>query len=199
MREILLVILIVCGVIGLGSYNANEVGEDQWKDIFVANAGLRGGTANPDVRAFGPSGLIYQLAFIGTTSRVEEIFGTFEMQHDYAEGTDFSIHIHWAPETNAVGNVKWFLAYDIMAPGVAAGAPEIVSVVAAAGGVAWTHHVSVISAISGTGQVMGSAVAFRLYRNPADADDTYAAYAHFLQLGIHYRVNTHGSRTVGNK
>jgi hypothetical protein len=83
--------------------------------------------------------------------------------------------------------------------GATAGASATINVITAAGGTAWVGHISSFPAVSGAGMTMGSRFAFRIFRNPADGSDTYAHDAALLDIGVHYEVDTAGSRTVASK
>lgn len=146
------------------------------------------------IQLFG-SGGIYGRAFDGVAVS-EQLFGGFEILHDYKEGTDFTPHIHWMPTTNDAGNVKWFLEYSIKGVGGVFSAPSTLTAVSSAGGIAWTHRMVSFSAISGTGILIHSHFMFRLYRVPADEEDTYTNDAALLSFGVHYQIDTLGSRQI---
>ena len=135
-------------------------------------------------------------AFIGTGATTQQADGSLEILHDYKEGTDIVPHLHWMPEDANAGNIEFFLGYrwwnhtDVMP------AETVVSVIVPAGGVAHRAHRTDFAILSGAGMTIGSRFVFRLFRNPADADDTYAHYAIALDFGIHYEKDTVGSRQI---
>lgn len=169
-----------------------------YKDVFIHGTSLGAGASAPDMINFFAAGGIQGRGFDGNIT-LEQLYGSFEVQHDYAEGTDVIFHVHWMPTTNNAGNVKWFLEYSwVNADGVFSN-PTTISVIQAAGGTAWTHKLASWDAVVGTGKLIGSVMAFRLYRNPADADDTYPNDAALLDIGCHYLTDTLGSRGILTK
>ena len=53
--------------------------------------------------------------------------------------------------------------------------------------------------VSGANIKIGDQVAFRLYRNPTDAQDTYPDDACVITFGIHSQIDTLGSRNITPK
>jgi hypothetical protein len=169
-----------------------------FNDINISGNSLGVGPTSPGTVALVGSGIL-TYAFIGTGVQVDELHGSVEILHDYLEGSNIVPHVHWMPTTSDVGNVKWQMEYMWVNRGGTAVASTTTSVVTAAGGTAWVGHISNFPAVSGAGMGMGSRFAFRIFRDPADGSDTYAFDAALLDIGIHYEVDTVGSRTVGSK
>ena len=69
----------------------------------------------------------------------------------------------------------------------------------AAGGTAWALRRSDFPTISGTNHQIGDRFLFRIFRDPADAADTYGFDAAILDVGIHYEKDTMGSRGITTK
>ena len=131
----------------------------------------------------------------------DEVHGTMEILHGYKEGTDFDMHIHWA--TNGTDGtdrkVKWELEYTIQnseegvdgvfpTPTVVSGETTIDANTASK-----SHVYTEIATIDGTGIKMGAILCYRLRRisstGTEPSDDPFG-----LQLGMHYQINTIGSR-----
>lgn len=165
------------------------VGSARWRDEILPATALGAGASAPDLVTL--TGNILAYAFDGG-STAEQLYGSFELNHEYKEGTDIFPHIHWAPVNANAGNVKWNLEYSVASKDSAFAVATTISCTDANLG-ANTHHVVEFSAISGTGRKVGDVIAFRLYRDPADASDTYASDAILLSLGIHYQVDSTGS------
>ena len=170
-----------------------------YRDINFAGTTLATGPTPPDIEEFYGGGGIYGRAFAGTLTTVEQLFGIEEIQHDYKEGTDLEFHVHWTPTTTASGNVKWQIAYNWLEYNAVGGAPTVISVIQAASGVAWSHQKSNFINISGVGHQIQGQFHFRLFRDPTDSQDTYAADAALLSVGIHYQVDGVGSRQTNTK
>lgn len=164
-----------------------------WRDLFTSVANLKAGATAPDFGTYQASGGLQTYLFDGST-RTEEVHGSFELQHDYEEGTDIDFHVHWEPTTAAAGNVRWSIEYVWKNTGDGATVPTTIHSVNAAGGTAWVTKKNDIGTITGTGKSIGSVFVFRLFRESTHVDDTYAADAALIQVGIHYKVDTAGSR-----
>lgn len=165
-----------------------------YDDINIEGLSLRGGATAPALTNVLAAGGLYALTFGGTGATINDVYGGTEILHDWKEGTNIDFHVHWMPTTTDAGNVKWQLEYVWADVNGVLGATTTVSVVQAAGGTAWKHLRADIAAITGTGFHIGSHFLFRLFRDPADAADTYAHDAALLSVGIHYQIDTLGSR-----
>jgi len=166
----------------------------QWDDIVIGGIILGAATSAPDQIPFGspPTNLIVY-GFDGNNIS-EQLFAQPEVLHNYKEGTNVYVHVHWTPTDNTAGNVKWFLEYTWANVGSTYGAATTISVIQAASGVAWRHQLAEFPVITGTGKLIGSILNFRFYRTPTDAQDTYTSDAALLSIGIHYEINSFGSR-----
>lgn len=170
-----------------------------WNDINLSALSLRIGATAPTLKAINGT-TIYGLAFSGT-GPTEEVFGSLEILHDYKEGSTIYPHIHWFPSTTAIGNIKWNMDYMwINRGGVMTGAATLSQTVTTSG-VAWQMEFTNFapSGLSGLGKTMGGRFVFRIYRNAADAVDTYGADAFISDFGLHVCSDTLGSRTVTTK
>lgn len=144
--------------------------------------------AAPGVVTLGPSGSMRSFGFDGV-NQIEELFYHIDLQHDYVAGTDVIPHVHWAPSTNGTGDVVFRFDYQWVEGGASWPAPTTVSCPAvAAGGTAWADKRSEVT-ISGAGKTYGSRLVLRLYRDPTDPNDTYAADAVLSSIGVHYTAD----------
>jgi hypothetical protein len=141
--------------------------------------------------------------FIGTGVQVNEINSSFEIMHDYKEGSNLSVHIHWCGENGTAGNVRWYVDYSIMPVGAEAPALTTIDAIVANPGIGANsraiHTISNIGTISGVGLTIGRIIMFTIRRNPADTSDTYTGRAILLQPGVHYQIDTLGSRQITSK
>lgn len=175
--------------------STRNTGRDaEWNDINIPVSSMSSvGATVLDVVAVGSNNL---KGFIGTGAVVQQADGSLELLHNYKEGSDIHPHIHWMPNDNTAGDVKislgyrWFNRTDVMP------AETIITLTQAAGGVQYQHTTAVFPTITGTGMGIGSRFVFRIFRDPADAADTYGNHALVLDFGIHYECNSQGSRQV---
>jgi hypothetical protein len=170
-----------------------------WNDINTPGTALGAGTSAPDLIPFYASGNIRGYGFDGSTT-LEQLYGDGEILHDWTEGGSIYPHIHWMPTTTATGSVIWFLEYTWTNSGDSSAVPATVSCTNSfTNNIIWTHQMSHFPAIGGEGKTIGSSFSFRLYRDPAGAGDVYPGDAALRNIGIHYRKNTVGSRSIGTK
>lgn len=168
-------------------------------DINTSVVPHTGGGAVPAVIAFNGDPYLKCIAFSGTNPIPDELPTSLEVLHGYKEGSDIRLHFHWYPTDNNSGNVKWQLRYVWFDHDTVPGAGTTVSVVeTVAVNTAWLERASVF-VISGTGKHMGSRFVYCLFRDPTDAQDTYAHNAAMTDLGLHYEKDTVGSRTTLTK
>jgi len=153
------------------------------------------GTTKPDLVAFNGTTL-YQQQF----SPNDEVHGNTEITHEYKEGTDIEVHIHWAPggTNNNARGVKWQFDYQIanINGTFTVGSTLSVDVTLDANVTAFTHHVSAMTAkIPGSGVTIGSHILWRIKRvatthvNGAPTTDPFG-----IALGMHVEIDTMGSR-----
>jgi len=185
-------------LIHTGSQKTIELQTVVYNDInFNALYALPGATA-PDLITLNSTGF-KGYAFNGVNLTEELQFGEQEILHGYKEGTDIYLHIHWRPTTSDTGNVKWQVEYYWDNIDSTPGSNYTVSLVDAAGGVAWQHLKTDEYTISGTGKLIGSHLLIRVFRDPTDSADTYAYDAVLSSVGVHYQIDTIGSRQVNIK
>lgn len=169
-----------------------------WRDINLSGASLvAGGSAAPDPISFVDSNLLVY-GFDGSNT-TERLYGSCEMQHDYKEGSDIELHIHWTPTTTNVGTVQWKVYYTWQNnAGAIFAAPTLLTpAVSNSGGVAWANNYTTVATISGAGKTINSQLVFQIFRVPTE--DTYTGDAALMQFGIHYQCDTTGSRLLNTK
>lgn len=162
-------------------------------DAFPVQLFTPSGTSAPDLITV--AGGIVGWGFDGNTT-TEYLYGSVELPHKYKEGSDIDFHIHQVNFTAGAGDVKWNLEY-VWAP-ITGAIPSVATTVSsvntiASGDVRNCKPVT-IATISGVGRKISDVLMFRLYRNPADAADTFPADICVTAMGCHYEIDTVGSR-----
>lgn len=171
-----------------------------WNDINIDVTSAAVGANAPDLVAILGGG-IYARGFDGQAT-MEQVFAAQELLHDYNEGTDIRPHVHWMATTTSTGSVEWNMEYswqnledsDNLFP-----TASTISVISASTGVKWFTKTAAFGAVDGTSKKIGSHFILRVYRNPASSNDTYADDAVLLGIGLHYQVNSMGSRGIFTK
>ena len=173
-------------------------GATTFNDINISGLALGTGPAAPAIIAINSTGIL-TYAFIGTGVLADELHGSLEALHDYLEGSDIVPHVHWCPTTADAGNVKWQIEYIWISRTGTITTSTTIAVTTAAGGTAWALKRSDFPTVDGTSRNIGDRFMFRIFRDPADAADTYGFDAAILDVGIHYEKDTMGSRGITTK
>jgi hypothetical protein len=167
-----------------------------WQDINLGGTALGTGASAPDLINLDTTSIsVY--AFDGNVTS-EMLSGSFELQHDYKEGTDLYPHLHFLPVNANAGTVKFFLEYYIREDNRVK-LTATISATKATNSIAWEELLLAFPAITGTSLKIGSQIFFRLYRVPTDAADTYNSDVALATVGIHYQIDTLGSRQISTK
>lgn len=164
----------------------------KWKDLILGGLGLGlGQVVVPTLETL--IGNIKARQF----DTGDYVYGDFEFQHDYKEGSDFAIHVHWCPTNDDTGNIAWELEYTQAASGIVMPAVTTIEKVEAAPGAALHHKISVFPTIDGANTKIDSHLPFRLIRRASG--DTFTGGAMLLAIGLHYQTDSIGSNQPASK
>jgi hypothetical protein len=173
-----------------------ELQESVWDDLNVGGVTLRQGAANqPSLINFDTTTI---LVYSFSSSATNELHGNFEIIHNYKEGTNLKPHLHWYPQNTNTGNVLWRLEYTIESI-IGTVVNGTIDLLVAANGTAWQGQFDTWTDITGTSVQIGDQFHFRLARIGGDATDTYTGNAAIATFGLHYEIDTMGSRQVTTK
>lgn len=172
-----------------------------YKDINLAGALLVGNpTVTPGEVEFlddeGDATGVFTYGF----AEDEGVHGGLELQHDYKEGTDLVFHVHWQGIAAPTGtdNVQWRLTYlvareeVVLADSVTIDSPDTPF------DTQYECKRTNFAAITGTNFKIGDQFMFSLFRVAATGD-AYAGDALIMTAGIHYQIDTIGSRQIATK
>lgn len=164
----------------------------KWKDLILPVTGMGVGGTIPAMTAV--TGNINTYGF----QTGDYLYGAFEIQHDYLEGSDLYVHIHWAPTTTNTGNCIFEFEYTLANVNATLPGSTTISETQAGSGVALRHQLAEFTTvISGVGRKIGDIVAFRIYRTAAG--NTFTGLALMFSLGIHYQMDVTGSNQRTSK
>ena len=188
-------------IVDCGTEKTLELAEVVWKDNNVGASTLsRPASSQPDEDNFmdenGADTGITTLAYaIG-----EKASGSFEMQHDYKQGSDFTFHLHWQGIAAPTGtdNVQWRLTYTLMRDGTTLDAVTTIDSPDTPFDTQYEGVRTDFAAITGTNYLIGDQFLFTIER-VASTGDAYAGDALVATVGIHYEVDTIGSRAIITK
>lgn len=152
---------------------------------------LREGVGNPAELA----------TFIGNTvaysyvpSAVSETYVNWDLPFNWAAGTDLYAAIHWSPgNSTATGNVRWGLEFTTAAVGGVFGSTQTVYVLGSADGTAYKHIQSISAAYPGSSVNYNQRFLLRLFRDGADAADTFPDNAYLVGIDFYYQVDQFGT------
>ncbi len=156
-----------------------------------------GGTTPPDEVLYKGSVV---LAFGGAGTDDEKGFFVVQIPHSYKEGSDITPHIHWTPEDNTAGNVRWIVTYSWANYGSAFPGETTDPQVFACDTITDKHQKDVFTAISGTGKKISSMLLCSIQREDSDGTDTYNNKdAYLLEIDFHFEMDMTGSRQALTK
>lgn len=162
-----------------------------YDDIIIQAINLRtSGTTPPTVDVFQDS--IYGMKF--TNAQTDIVYGSFEVPHTYKEGTDLEVHLHWSPSSTNTGSCDWVMKYTFANMAGTFGGEETITFQQAGSGTANKHqYVSGNVVISGSAKsiAIGAIICFALSRPTGDA---FTGDAFLHSVGVHYEIDTMGSR-----
>lgn len=127
----------------------------------------------------------------------EGLSGFLEMQHDYKEGSNITFHLHWqgiAAPAGGTDNVQFQLTYTVAQTDETLDAVTTITVETAIN-VQYDTKLTSFGVITGTNFKIEDQFLFTLQRIAASADE-YAGEALLMTVGIHYEVDTVGSRQI---
>ena len=173
-----------------------------YKDINMAGYLMaKPASSAPGVDTFRSTGGVDTTIETYAFALNELVHGGFELQHDYKEGTDLVFHVHWqgiAAPAGGTDNVQWRLNYIVSRGGVTLAAAAAIDSPDTAIDTQYRCYRTDFAAIVGTTFKIGDQFMFTLTRVAATADD-YAGDCLIETAGIHYQIDTLGSRAIASK
>lgn len=164
-----------------------------WRDQ-LGEINVRGNGANDPVWTVIPGTEF--CAFLFPNTGMKQFWHNTHIQHDYALLTEVLPHIHWFTGDAGTGNVvwqfKWVKAKGHGQEAYNFGSPTLIKVVQAAPGIQYQHMIcepADNAGVPGVGLEPDTIIKIRIFRDPTDAQDTYAGdvYADFADS--HYKTN----------
>ena len=168
-----------------------------FKDINMGAAVLtRPAVSQPDeVNFVDEAGADTGIASLGFAVG-EKVSGNFELEHDYKEGSNLVFHVHWqgVAAPSGTDKVQWQLTYTISQSETTLNATTTI-VIETDFDTQYEFKASAFPAITGTNFNIEDQFLFTLERIAASADE-YSGDGIVATVGIHYEIDTVGSRQV---
>ncbi len=162
-----------------------------WADI-IAPITVRGGGAN------NPAWVQFRDGIFGyefQSSRSNEFWASYHLNHDYALGTPIFPHVHWSPVTAQTGTVRWTLEYTVakghqQTTGSVFGHTQTISMLTTISQPSqYMHFVTEVPEAQGLTSSLfepDALIVARWFRH--GANDTYPASVIGFTTDIHYQV-----------
>lgn len=200
--------LCVLLLVSFGIYNSNndklgmktsQIFDQRYIDDNSGSMQLGTGSGAPDPIQVTSTG-VFTLGFDGNATPEQAFWGK-EINHNWAEGTAISPHIHWMPSDTATGTIVWYLDWYVAknsgsSPAELSG--TVSTTVTWPTALAWQSTTTNFANITLPNNKIGTQILFRIYRIPTGVD-TYSGDAALETLGYHYLVNTLGSTGLFTK
>ncbi len=161
-----------------------------WNDFLMS--GLQFPTAHataPTIKTF--QGNIQALAFIGTGGNLKETWGTIHILHDYIDATVLFPHIHWSHIiVSPTGNVFWQIEFSVAKTGAGIFPAATTVTLTDTPATQFEHRLietSTGNAIPITNVEPDTVIMFRVFRDPANENDTFENDAFLLYLDLHFQ------------
>lgn len=168
-------------------------------DDLLPNAVLTASTGPnaPSLTAFNGNLKAYE--FLGTGATLKEIQVAWQTSHKITPDSSVLPHLHLhIPDNASGGTIKFYLEYEFASIGQtgAISTTTISGTVtrAANAGIA-NNAILAFPEVAGIGKSISSMFTCRIYRDPADAADTFAASVWLKGADLHINQNTLGSNT----
>jgi len=164
-----------------------------WDDLRCSLISGIVGANTPALTAFRSTVQAYAFS----ASQVNEVFFDVQLPHGWSKGSVLHPHVHWSPgNSTATTVVRWELEYTWANIGAAFGTSTVLTVDAAAGGVAYGHQLTAFGTIDGTGKTDSSVLMCRIARLGNHANDTYPNTAFGLSVDFHIQYDSMGDPTL---
>jgi hypothetical protein len=174
----------------------------RWDDLTFAAGSI---TVNPVGQVASPARDETETDFPGTLlfagNAVNVLANTFQLSHDWYEGSKIRPHIHWTKPAGGEGDdVTWEFYYRFFnlsaAPGDWVG--PIAGVLAVDhGGIAEAEAITTFGDIDCTGRKVSQNIAWRLYRR-GNTDD-FSGTARLIEFDVHLIKDSRGSPSEFSK
>jgi len=162
-----------------------------WDDVAVTPSSVRLPASGAPTWTAYKGGQV--LTFAGNADN--NVFFSAQLPHGYKEGTDIFFHIHYIPEDNAAGNVRWVLTCAWSNQDSVVPSQSVYASTLATPEVTDQHTYGGIGGLTGTGKTISSVLLCGLGRMASsEAVDTYDNKDIYLaSLDFHLEVDTIGS------
>ena len=164
--------------------------EPMWKAMYPSS-GLVFSDTNPPNKEILIGNIKAKSFPVG---QLAELHMAFNIPSDVSRTEQLIPFVHWASSTTNTGNVRWGIEYSLAQRDQEFGASTDVGIIGAASGVIndLQHH-EVFEGDRIPAQLPESVFAMRIYRDSANAQDTYPDDVYLLGVGMYYLSDRSGT------
>ena len=170
-------------------------------DVYPSSVTIGSGGSAPSFTAYNGNLRAYE--FLGSGATTKELNMGFQIPHSYKEGSTIVPHIHlYIPDDGTGGVIKFYCEYtwtNVNQTGTTATTTTSGTITRVANEGINNNAILSFGEIVGTGKTMSSVFMCRIYRNPADAADTFGVSCWLKSADIHIEMDTLGSRQILTK
>jgi len=192
---------IVDSIVGKGDFLTGD--NTVWNDYMIPGTSVKAtGNSPPDLAGSFVGDNTLDLYVFDGNNTLEQVFFTIQLPHDWKEGSTIYPHVHFSPvSTNSADTatrvVRFGFEYTWANIGGTFGTTATLNLDSdpfVPNTSQWAHLLCKnATGIAGTDKTLSSMLVCRLFRDPADAVDTYPQDVAFLQFDIHYEIAGLGS------
>jgi len=134
----------------------------------------------------------------------EIVYFSMQMPHNYKQGTNITIHVHYTPEDNTGGNVYWMLTYSWSNINSAFATESTLYLAGECGTITDTHRLVDFAELDGSpngvDKGISSMLLCKLQRHSSNILDTYNSKSvYLLEVDAHYQIDSLGSSSISKK
>lgn len=170
--------------------------QDGWRDLMGQVLVKTSGADRPTFQAMSAiPGAASMWGYSWSATVLQQVQIDYHVDHDIKLGSVLYPHVHFRPLTNAAGVVRWGFEYSVSkGHGQTAGFPATTTVYvnfnvpANSLGTHFVAEVATADAIPSTNIEPDSVIHMRVFRDAANAADTYTGAVWCWQADLHYQV-----------
>lgn len=174
------------------------LGDEFWDDLRIPLLSAKlAGSQDPDLVKITDDGAgstgVYAYAFDKNIE--EEVYFSTQVPHNWKEGTDIKLHLHWSPSDTTVTNIVWGCEVAWGEANDAFPSSTLYYSTNETAGIDRYHALSAIATLDGSGRGVSGVILGRLFRHATNSADTYPADVFATSLDFHYIKNKLGEST----
>lgn len=174
---------------------------DGWRDLMGQVLVKTSGADRPTFQAMSAiPGAASMWGYSWSATVLQQVQIDYHVDHDIKQGSVLYPHVHFRPLTNAAGVVRWGFEYSVSkGHGQTTGFPVTTTVYvnfnvpANSLGTHFVAEVATAGAIPSTNIEPDSVIHMRVFRDAANAADTYTGAVWCWQADLHYQAQQYAT------